>query len=235
MLFKYLFIVLFMKLFIKNIDGEVIVDWRTKGVVTPVKNQGQCESMWAFSAISVIESAYAIKTGKLISLSEQQLIDCDTSNNGCNGGSMDSAFQYIIQNGGIDTEDSYPYEEVQRDCRYNPSNSEVTLTSWYDITLGDEEALRKAVDIGPVSAAIDASQPDFQSYNGGVYNNPDCTHQLDHAVTIVGYGHDNDSNLDYWIVKNTWGESWGDNGYIKMSRNQNDQCGIADMASYPII
>jgi len=148
---------------------------------------------------------------------------------------MDQAFQYIISNNGIDTEASYPYTATgPNDCQYNAANSAATLSSFQDIAQGDENALLQAVYTTPVSVAIDASQQSFQFYSSGVYNEPDCSStQLDHGVLAIGFG--TYQKADYWLVKNSWGKSWGLTGYIMMSRNLNNQCGIATAASYPIV
>jgi len=213
------------------------VDWRTKGAVTPVKDQGQCGSCWSFSTTGSVEGAHQIATGNLVSLSEQNLMDCSSAygNAGCGGGLMDSAFRYIIANHGIDTEASYPYLTRQGTCAFNTNNIGATISAYKDLPSGDENALQDAVNsIGPISVGIDAGHPSFQLYKSGVYYEPKCSAtRLDHGVLAVGYG--TDGSNDYWIVKNSWGAAWGDEGYLLMSRNKTNNCGIATLASYPVV
>jgi len=216
------------------------IDWRTYGAVTGVKNQGQCGSCWAFSSTGSLEGQHFRKTNTLVSLSEQNLVDCANAaygNYGCKGGWQDNAYKYIKANGGIDTESSYPYYAVQYACNYNAANSAATVTGFVKLPTYDENALKQAVGtVGPVAVAIDASHSSFQSYRSGVYYDSACSQTaLDHAVLVVGYGHDAHTNLDYWLVKNSWASSWGIGGYIKMIRNYSNHCGIASHALYPTV
>nr|XP_002130541.1 cathepsin L1-like isoform X1 [Ciona intestinalis]XP_026693026.1 cathepsin L1-like isoform X1 [Ciona intestinalis] len=224
----------------KFAQNPTTVDWRTQGYVTPVKNQLQCGSCWAFSATGSLEGQHFAKTKKLVSLSEQQLIDCSTKQGdlGCGGGYPDWAFAYINQVGGIESETNYPYEAKNDVCRFNVSEVAATLTGCVDITPDSETQLEKAVgSIGPVSVLIDASHISFQLYGSGIYYEQQCSSSpasLDHGVLAVGYGADN--GQEYWMVKNSWGEGWGKlGGYIKMAKNKNNNCGIATQASYPIV
>jgi cathepsin L len=219
-----------------RVEGD-IVNWVNKGAVTGVKNQGQCGSCWSFSTTGSVEGAHFLSTGSLVSLSEQNLVDCSTAegNEGCNGGLMDDAFEYIIKNHGIDTESSYPYRATgPNKCQFNAANVGATISSFHDITRGSESALQTGVDKTPVSVAIDAGHNSFQLYKSGVYYEPACSaSNLDHGVLAVGYGTSGSS--DYWLVKNSWGTDWGMAGYIQMSRNRNNNCGIATAASYPVV
>jgi len=221
-----------------NFERPDSVDWRKEGYVTPIKDQGQCGSCWAFSAIAGLEGQHFKATKSLVSLSEQNLVDCSRSygNMGCDGGLMDQAFQYVKANGGIDTEDSYPYKAVDQDCKFDPSTVGAKCTGFTDITPGDEDALTDAIaSVGPICVGIDASQDSFQFYKDGVYSDENCSSEfLDHGVTAVGYD-SLGSGQDYYIVKNSWGTDWGKQGYIQMARNKNNMCGIATLASYPLV
>jgi cathepsin L len=213
------------------------IDWRTMGAVTPIKDQGQCGSCWAFSSTGALEAQIYKKTKTLTTLSEQNLVDCNKANFGCNGGWMDYAFDYVKTNKGIDKSSAYPYTGYRGTCKYKSATTYVggTCTGRKSIPAGNETALQIAVaTIGPVSVAIDASGLPFQLYSSGVYKNLACSKtNLDHAVLVVGYGTTNDQ--DYWIVKNSWGTSWGMSGYILMPRNQKNYCGIATHALYPTV
>lgn len=215
------------------------VDWTTKGAVTPVKNQGQCGSCWSFSTTGGLEGAYAIKNGKLQSFSEQILVSCDNLDNGCNGGWMDNAFKWANSNGGLATEDSYPYVSGTGtvpacDATLEKETVSGSAPSTYtDVQQGSVSALMSAVAQQPVSVAIQADQRSFQHYQSGVLTSG-CGQQLDHGVLAVGYGTSSDG-IDYWKVKNSWGPSWGDEGYILIERSDANLCGILNAASYPVL
>jgi C1A family cysteine protease len=211
------------------------LDWTEKGVVTSVNDQGQCGSCYAFSAVEAVESAYALETGKLVALSKQQIVDCSGSNGnqGCNGGLMDYCFDYIKSNG-ICKESDYGYKGVAGTCN-NKCTSVTKVSSYVDVSPNNEQSLQQAVALQPVSVAIEADQMSFQFYSSGVLT-ATCGTNLDHGVLVVGYGTLN--GQDYWKVRNSWGSSWGEQGYIRLARNvksSSGQCGIAVEPSYPVI
>jgi cathepsin L len=213
------------------------VDWRTKGAVTPVKDQGQCGSCWAFSTTGSVEGCHFLTTQKLVGLSEENLVDCSDAegNEGCNGGLMTQAMEYIMKNKGLDTEASYPYTAGKGQagkCKYETTNIGTTLTKYQNVKAHNETDLAVNVVLAPTSVAIDASQSSFQFYKSGIYSDPDCSSsQLDHGVLAVGYGVLN--SKDYWIVKNSWNSDWGLKGYIWMAKDKHNMCGIATMATRP--
>ncbi|VDL89774.1 unnamed protein product [Schistocephalus solidus] len=211
------------------------VNWHEEGAVTSVKNQGQCGACWSFSANGAIEGAVQIKTGALRSLSEQQLMDCswDYGNQGCNGGLMPQAFQYA-QKYGVEAEVDYKYTAKDGVCRYRADLVVANVTGYAELPHGDELSLQWAVATkGPISVGIDASDPGFMSYSHGVFVSKTCSPDaLNHGVLVIGYG--TEDQLPYWLVKNSWGRSWGEHGYVKMTRNRNNMCGIASMARWTV-
>ncbi|XP_038633950.1 procathepsin L-like [Scyliorhinus canicula] len=217
-----------------NIELPITVDWRPKGYVTAVKDQGQCGSCWAFSTTGVLEGQVFNKTGKLISLSEQYLMDCSrpVGNAGCNGGSVLGGFLFIKEKG-ITSEQSYPYTAKDGNCSFNQNDIVATCKGVKRIPTGSEAHLAAAVaTVGPISAGIDAEHRSFMLYKSGIFFEPHCsTVKLDHGILVVGYGTEN--GKAFWIVKNSWGAIWGNEGYVHMSKDMDNNCGIASNAVYP--
>ncbi|XVF78898.1 hypothetical protein PTKIN_Ptkin14bG0174800 [Pterospermum kingtungense] len=217
-------------------DVPASMDWRDKGAVTPIKDQGDCGCCWAFSAVAATEGITKIKTGNIVSLSEQQVLDCSGNEDGCDGGSKTDAFKYIIQNHGLTTMDTYPYQATQGTCNTEKVTSQGSDISRYEsVPSNNENELLKAVSNQPVSVSIEAAEKDFRHYQSGIFTG-NCGTIHNHAVTVVGFGTSEDGT-DYWLVKNSWGEDWGEMGYIRMQRNvaaSEGLCGIATIPVYPI-
>uniref|UniRef100_W5LHM9 Cathepsin K n=1 Tax=Astyanax mexicanus TaxID=7994 RepID=W5LHM9_ASTMX len=212
------------------------IDYRKLGYVSPVRNQGSCGSCWAFSSVGALEGQLMKTTGQLVELSPQNLVDCVKENDGCGGGYMTNAFNYVKTNKGIDSEEAYPYVGEDQQCAYNKSGKAAACRGFKEVKKGSEGALTSALaKVGPVSVGIDAMQSTFQFYKRGVYYDPNCDKEnINHAVLAVGYGV-TPKGKKYWIVKNSWGEEWGKQGYVLMARNRNNACGIANLASFPVM
>lgn len=233
-----------------NADPPKHVDWRTKGAVSEVKNQGQCGSCWSFSTTGAVEGAWKLSGHPLVSLSEEELVQCDTrSDQGCNGGLMDNAYEWIINNGGIASETVYPYisgNGTTGICQQVHLRTKMAaISDWCDLNKGDEHDLELALAQQPVAVAIEADQTAFQFYHGGVLSAIKCGVKLDHGVLAVGYGYSHRHKMHYWIVKNSWGPGWGRKGYILLEKDpkarkhhkvpKHSTCGIANAASYPVV
>ena len=216
----------------RNSEIPDSVDWRKSDVVTAVKDQANCGSCWAFSTIATSESAYAITTKTLISFSEQNLIDCCNDCSGCNGGWPQLALDFILksQKGQFNTENDYPYKAVKGYCNYDSTKSVGQITEYISVTEANENDLKeKVAQYGVASVCISAGNSPFMSYSGGILDDLDCNeYAINHAVAVVGYGTEN--GTDYWIIKNSWGSDWGEEGYVRLIRNKRNQCGIASQA-----
>jgi len=218
-------------------------DWRSKGAVTPVKNQGQCGSCWSFSATGNMEGQWFLAGHKLVGLSEQNLVDCDhecmiydgqkSCDAGCDGGLQPNAFTYVIKNKGIDSEASYPYEAVDGTCKFNKNNVAATITNYTMVSKNETQMAAYLVEHGPLAIAADAVE--WQFYIDGVFDFP-CGTSLDHGILITGYGVEDDwlGKYPYWWIKNSWGADWGINGYMKLERGDGE-CGCNLFVSSSIV
>jgi len=199
-------------------------DWRDHGAVSHVKNQGYCGSCWAFSAVANIEGQFAIKNERIETFSEQQLVDCDPVDHGCNGGLMDHAFSYLRKIGGLESDETYPYTGISNNCNFDLSKVDVKVTGFQDISQNEEEIKKVLYENGPLSIAVNATP--FHWYSGGIYRptirncNP---RDLNHGVTLVGYGVED--GVNFWTIKNSWGTRWGESGYIRLERGTG-ACGV---------
>jgi cathepsin L len=211
------------------------VDWREKGAVTPIGNQGQCGSSPYWSAVVSMEGAWAIAGHPLVNLSVQQIDDCsnDEGNYGCDGGEMTSSFEYIIKSGGAENAQDYPYTAVDGTCHFDAQKIIAKFSSYKVITAGDEAALTEALSIVPVATAVNAADPPFQFYQSGIYDSSTCNQPPCHGIGIVGYG--SNAEGDFYILKNTWGTTWGMEGYMLLARNKGNMCSVATDATYIVV
>ncbi|XP_064187500.1 procathepsin L-like isoform X2 [Anguilla rostrata] len=213
------------------------IDYRDMGYITPVEDQGFCGSCWAYSATGALEAQWKKKTGELIPLSKQQLVDCSTStgNKACVGGRPSLAYMYIMQNGGIQAEDSYPYVMEERNCVANRSKNVVSVKDWKYVPPGDEQAFEDAlVTIGPIAVVIDTTTRNFQFYRKGVFYDPKCSiWKQAHAVVLIGFG--TEGPEEYWTIKNSWGVYWGEEGYMRLAKNRQRHCGISQYGVVPFV
>eukprot|EP01135_Chromosphaera_perkinsii_P003387 Nk52_evm11s242 gene=Nk52_evmTU11s242 len=219
------------------------VDWRKKGIVSDVKNQKQCGSCWSFATAQAIEGAHALQTGQLITLSEQQMVDCGGPPkyklHGCNGSeNMVDGFRYVMDVGGLEREDDYPYKAVEETCKVDKKKFVASIRSYGTTKEGCEKELQEAVATkGPVAIVLHAERK-LMFYKKGIFYDENCPNRVEngnHALLLVGYGVDRNNDWEYWTIKNSWGPTWGVNGYFHLKRNAGNQCGIANMAAYPVV
>lgn len=206
------------------------VDWREKGVVTPIKNQKNCGACWAFASTQVIESHFAIKYNKLIELAPQQMVDCDRAAHGCHGGLHYEALDYVKRQGGIVAEQDYKYEEKRGECRFDETKVVARVSGYFNTTSDENEMAKIVSEVGPIVVGVDAQF--WMFYLRGIYNSRFCSDVNNHAALIVGFGEE--KGKPYWIIKNSWGSRWGEKGYIRLYRGTS-KCGVNKRPSYPII
>lgn len=211
-----------------NIEITEEVDWRRKGAVSAMKNQGSCGSCWAFSVTGALESQHFIKAKKMISLSEQNLVDCSVpyNNHGCQGSWPAAALRYVKDNRGIDTESAYPYEARNEYCRYRRSGIGATVSGVERVPHSEKALAHAIAERGPISVCVDASK--FHHYRSGIFSYPSCGQHVNHCVLAVGYAR------DFWLIKNSWG-SWGEQGYMRLARNHGNMCKVASFGVLPIV
>lgn len=214
-------------------------DWREKGGVTPVKFQGlECGACWSFAVTGAIEGHYFAKTGKLVPLSEQNLIDCGGDpygSTGCDGGFQDYGFDYVLENHGIAKAEEYPFVEKTEQCHYTDPLKGATISGYSVIEAGNEKKMKEVIATkGPLACSVNAAPDSFQLYKSGIYKDTECNGEdVNHSILVVGYGVENGE--DYWIIKNSWTDKWGEKGFMKLPRNSNSFCGIANECSFPVI
>ena len=215
------------------------IDWRARGTITPIKDQRQCGSCWAFAATSTIESAWKVSKGVLPVLSEQQMVDCAGSygNYGCDGGWMGNAYRYVRDIGGQMSSSAYPYVASAQACRFSAAQVVSKVIAWYDIAKNDCLGLLRRLSTSPVAVGLDANTMMF--YKSGVFSDTSCNpNAINHGVVVVGYGTDSLTKKNFWIVRNSWGTTWGEQGYIRMDRDAQTAtgiCGICTASTYPTV
>jgi len=218
-----------------NVEANAAIDWRTKGAVTPVKNQGHCGSCWSFSTTGSMEGAHQISTGNLVSLSESNLVDCSWLNHGCNGGNVALAYEYA-EGHPLETEADYPYHATSGlfDCKYDKSKGVIKVTTWHMVGRDSAQGFYTALQTGPVSVAVEADKPVFHQYTKGIITDAAaCGTSLDHAILVVGYGAE--GTQAYWIVKNSWTTAWGESGYVRIGvADGGGVCGIQEEPFQPV-
>lgn len=216
-------------------------DWRTAGYVSAVPYQGACGSCWAIAALGALESAWYKSKGAKLVASVQNVLDCAGTaygNSGCVGGAIQYAWDYIVANRAVNSEAFYPYVAVQNPvCKFNASEPQLAkMLRYYNVAARESSLLTAVTQIGPIAITIDASQTSFQLYSSGIYSEPAClTTSPNHGVLLVGFGVDSASGVPFWLIRNSWGTGWGEAGYMRIVRNQNNMCGVASNACYPVI